>query len=262
MDLLIFDSLGSTNRYCELLDLSMVGEFTVVYAREQTAGIGQRGNCWHSAPGLNLTFSFVLKPVFLAVGSQYMLTKAISLGIVDWLATVLPAEQPVDIKWPNDIYVGGNKICGVLVSNRLQRGQLAASIVGVGININQTVFPDWVPNPTSVKLITGKELNLEESLKGLVGKLEARYRQLHDAMLCGSDILDREYLSLLLNYGEECTYLYHDKEVKAAITGVNQYGHLELLTAGGDRLVCQMKELQFTEYHSRQYFLSGSHDNN
>lgn len=110
MDLRLFDSLESTNKYCELLDLTAVGEFTVVCAREQTAGIGQWGNVWHSEPGKNLTFSLVLKPTFLPFEQQYMLTKAVSLGVVDCLIPLLPEGQEVSIKWPNDIYIGMRKV--------------------------------------------------------------------------------------------------------------------------------------------------------
>ena len=244
MYLRCFDSLESTNQYCELLDLATVEEFTVISTREQTAGIGQRGNCWNAEPGKNITFSLVLKPVFLPMEDQYMLTKAVSLGIADWLSGILPHGQQVRIKWPNDIYVGDKKICGVLISTRVQRNRLATAIVGVGLNVNQTVFPDWVPNPTSLKLITGKEMPTGEALKGVVGAIDRRYRQLHATFPDHTEEMDAAYLSSLLNLGKECAYLYHDKKIRAVITGVNRFGHLELVSTEGDKLVCQLKELK------------------
>ena len=243
MYLRCFDSLESTNQYCELLDLATVEEFTVISTREQTAGIGQRGNCWNAEPGKNVTFSLVLKPVFLPMEDQYMLTKAVSLGIADWLSEILPKGQRVHIKWPNDIYVGDKKICGVLISNRVKGSCMAASIVGVGLNVNQTVFPDWVPNPTSVLLVTGREFALEEVLTGVVEAIAKRYGQLQRATTGSWEEMDRDYLSYLLNLGKECAYLYHDKKIRAVITGVNRFGHLELVTTEGDKLVCQLKEL-------------------
>ena len=60
--------------------------------------------------------------------------------------------------------------------------------------------------------------------------------------------MDRAYLSRLMNIGRECTYLYHDKKIRAVITGVNRFGHLDLVTATGDRLVCQLKELKYVEF--------------
>ena len=84
-----FDTLPSTNQYCELLNLSETEEFTVIVARTQTAGIGQRGNHWEAEPGKNLTFSLVLKPTWLPIADQYQLTKAVSLGIADYLMPLI-----------------------------------------------------------------------------------------------------------------------------------------------------------------------------
>ena len=82
-----FDSLESTNKYCEALDLKQVEDFTCYWALEQTAGIGQKGNHWESASGQNLTFSLVLHPTFLPADRQFKLTQALSLALVDFLST-------------------------------------------------------------------------------------------------------------------------------------------------------------------------------
>ena len=245
MDLRMFDSLESTNKYCELLDLSQVGEFTVVCAREQTAGIGQRGNCWHSEAGMNLTFSLVLKPVFLSFENQYELTKAVSLGIVDALRTLLPDGEAVKIKWPNDIYIGLRKVCGVLISNRVAGRCLSASVVGIGLNVNETEFPEWIPNPVSLKQVMGRELPLERVLESVVEGVAMRYSQLKGSSAGGNALLDEAYLSSLLFRGVERPYLYLGRGVRATIQGVNRFGHLELLTSDGEALVCQLKELVF-----------------
>lgn len=245
MDVRMFDSLESTNKYCELLDLSKVEEFTVICAREQTAGIGQRGNCWHSAAGMNLTFSLVLKPVFLAFERQYALTKAVSLGIAEALVGLLPAEAAVKIKWPNDIYIGKRKVCGVLISNRVAGQCLSASVVGIGLNVNETDFPDWVPNPVSLKQAAGKTLPLGMVLERVVDGIAIRYRQLAEEAVSGHFRLDRDYQSRLLNLGVEMPYLYRNTAIRATIRGVNRFGHLELVTHEGESIVCQLKELVF-----------------
>ena len=245
MDLRMFDSLESTNKYCELLDLTTVGEFAVICAKEQTAGIGQRGNCWHSEAGKNLTFSIVLKPTFLAFENQYALTKAVSLGIVDALEGLISKEEEISIKWPNDIYIGRRKVCGVLISNRVSGGNLAASIVGVGLNVNQTEFPDWIPNPVSIKQLTGNDLPLDMVLEKVVGCIEMRYKQLEASQKEGGESMDADYLSRLLYLGVERTYLCRGSEVRATIKGVNRFGHLELVTKKGEGLTCQLKELVF-----------------
>ena len=86
MQIVRFDSLESTNKYCEALDLAEVGDFTCYWALEQTAGIGQRGNHWEAAPGMNLTVSLVLHPAFLPADRQFKLTQALSLALSDFLS--------------------------------------------------------------------------------------------------------------------------------------------------------------------------------
>ena len=240
MQIVRLDSVESTNKYCEVLDLAEVEDFTCYWALEQTAGIGQRGNHWHSAPGLNLTFSLVIKPVWLAAARQFMLTQAISLAITDLLATYhLP--QTTHIKWPNDIYVGRKKICGTLTSARLAGDYIATAICGIGLNVNETDFPDWVPNPTSLRQLTGETYDPEEVLHTLLACIEHRYNALRD----GADI-SAEYLGLLLGRGEQRHYTYLGQPVTATIEGVDDYGRLLLTTDEGSQLCCNMKELAYS----------------
>ena len=151
--------MESTNKYCEALDLAEVEDFTCYWALEQTAGIGQRGNHWHSAPGQNLTFSLVLHPAFLPAARQFYLTQALSLALVDLLST-FNLHFSIQIKWPNDIYVDGHKICGTLVSTRLQGNAIASAVCGIGLNVNERDFPSWVPHPTSISLLTAQNYAL------------------------------------------------------------------------------------------------------
>lgn len=245
MNLKVFDSLESTNKYCELLDPSTVEEFTVICAKQQTAGIGQRGNHWHSESGKNLTFSLILKPTFLSVADQYQLTKVIALGITDCLRLFLPSHSDIKIKWPNDIYIGNKKVCGILTSNKIQHNSLSYSIVGIGLNVNQTLFPDWIPNPTSLQLVLGSELPLLQVLNSAVECISRRYNQLALCPTQPNPAIDNDYLSQLLQLGIQASYLFHDSPVKATIQGVNRFGHLELTTDSGVHLTCQLKELKY-----------------
>lgn len=239
MEIIKFDSLESTNRYCEALDLSRVGDFTCFWALAQTAGIGQRGNHWHSQPGLNLTFSLVLHPSFLPAAQQFRLTQALSLALVDLLSTFhLPLSTL--IKWPNDIYVDGRKICGTLVSTRLSADRIVSAVCGIGLNVNQLLFPDWVPNPTSLALLTARQFELQPLLQQLLACIATRY----DALRSGLD-LEPDYLKHLLNLGVPARYLYDGEEVVATITGVDPHGRLLLSAADGRRLSCGMKEIAF-----------------
>lgn len=239
MKVLKFDSLESTNKYCEALNLTQVEDFTCYWALEQNAGIGQRGNHWTSEPQQNLTFSLVLHPAFLPADHQFSLTQAISLALCDLLSTITPPLRPI-IKWPNDIYVDGHKICGTLVSTRLQGSAIASAVCGIGLNVNQTVFPDWVTNPTSLSMLNGQTFELEPLLQRLLSYIEARY----NALKSGLDP-EPEYLAHLMNLQVPARYIYNNEEITATITGVDPHGRLLLTASDGSRLSCGMKEISF-----------------
>lgn len=243
MVLHILDSVPSTNQYCELLDLSHVEEFAVFAAHEQSAGIGQRGNCWVSAPNENLTGTIILKPGFLLFADQFRLTQAVSLALTDFLQPLLRANKDMlRIKWPNDIYIADKKICGILISNRIKGNHMDTSLVGIGLNVNQTQFPNWVPNPISLRQLTKKEYDPDGLWISLVDAVQKRYRQL---MLPDTALqIEQDYLSRLMNFHRSATYLYHGKIINATIHGVNPYGHLQLIDDKGNAVSCQMQEIK------------------
>lgn len=235
-----FDSLESTNKYCEALDLERVEDFTCFWALQQTVGIGQRGNHWASEPHKNLTFSLVLHPTFLPAARQFALTQALSLALTDYLSSRLPAIDTL-IKWPNDIYMApAAKICGILVSTRLHGTAIGSAVCGIGLNVNQLQFPDWVPNPTSMALLAGHTFDTEAVLHDLLHCLQARYDGLAQCM----DYTD-EYLSRLWRLGQRACYRYQGADVEATIDGIDAFGHLVLTTADGRQLRCAMKEISF-----------------
>ena len=242
--ILRFDSLPSTNQYCESLDPSSVEAFTVVWALSQPAGIGQQGNRWESEPGQNLTFSLLLKPTELAADQQFTITQLLSVGITDWLLALLPhtLHDDVHIKWPNDIYVGHRKLGGILVSNRLHGHRLQSSICGIGLNINQTHFPQWVPNPTSVALLTGQTMPLESTLHDVVGCIARRYEALRSG---DANQLLTTYLDRLLNYCQPANYLYRSTPLRATIVGTTPLGLLRLVDEDDRLIAADLKELQY-----------------
>lgn len=233
-----FDTLPSTNQYCELLDLNKVEEFTCFCALAQTAGIGQRGNHWEAEPGKNLTFSIVLHPKHLMVVDQFKLTQCLSLAVCDWLSERIPSET-VKIKWPNDIYVGTSKICGMLISIKVSCVGLSHVICGIGLNLNQTLFPEWVPNPVSLKQITGEDYPIKESMEGLVGAIRARYNEILEPSL------QEAYLGRLFRYREPGCFVYKGQPVEATIEGINHYGQLLLQPTEGEVITCNLKEVQY-----------------
>lgn len=244
MEIHCFDTLESTNNYCKLLDPNTVGEFTVICAHTQTAGIGQQGNVWVSEPHKNLTFSVILKPTFIPTAGQYQLTMALSLAIAETVDTALSTfniQHSTFIKWPNDIYVNDKKICGTLITNQISGNHISQSICGIGLNVNQTKFPDWVPNPTSMQLLTGQEYNLETILHTLLSNLEGEYNNLKD----NNSDLESRYLSRLYRLGIPSKFIYNSQTIIATITGINHFGHLQLITDTGKHLSCDLKEIKY-----------------
>ena len=253
MDIRFFDTLDSTNNYCKLLDPNSVGEFTVIWAANQTAGIGQQGNVWVSEPHKNLTFSLILKPSFLALADQWLLSMTLALAVSDCLIEHLPGKN-ISIKWPNDIYAGSephpcNKICGILVTNQISNSHISQAICGIGLNVNQTAFPDWLPNPTSMKLLSNVEYDLSQTLESLISYIETRYTQLKTA----PETIKPAYISRLFRYNQPAKYIYEGETITATITDVDSLGHLHLKTNNNNEhiplnnkeLICDLKEIKF-----------------
>ncbi|RYF86687.1 MAG: biotin--[acetyl-CoA-carboxylase] ligase, partial [Chitinophagaceae bacterium] len=203
-------------------------EGTLLYTDNQTAGRGQRGNTWEAVPGQNITLSFLLKPVFLSLNDQFYLTMCCSLALADLLQPYV--REQIRVKWPNDIYAGNKKIAGILIENSTTGKTLQNSIIGIGININQTKF--GYPTATSLKLLAGREINLASIRKELSEQLEKRYLQLRSGK---KDQLKKEYLHNLLRYQEWHPYKVGNQEITGMIVGVNETGKLAL--QAGDKLL-------------------------
>ncbi|MCQ2158069.1 MAG: biotin--[acetyl-CoA-carboxylase] ligase [Bacteroidales bacterium] len=154
--------------------LDQSGNLTIVAAEMQSAGRGQGEHTWHSAPGQNLTFSILLRHRCLKGSDALAVTSIMALGIRDYLLT--KGIEPW-IKWPNDIWVGKKKICGILVENTIHAGMIDFSIVGVGLDLNQTDWPAELPNPVSIKELTGQEYDTHEELQQLSEALARRSAQ-------------------------------------------------------------------------------------
>lgn len=214
----------STNEEAALLiEKQPVIEGTIVITDNQMAGKGQRGNHWNSAPGKNLTFSIVLKPIFLSIVQQFDLNIVISLGILDYLNSI---RSGFEVKWPNDIYFGDQKVCGILIQNTIKGNTLDQTIAGIGLNINQQEFAE--PKAISLSKITGQEFNLNEVFEQLLSCIEKRYLQLKR----GYKELKQDYLNGMYRFGQD--YLYRADEVfSGRITGISAQGLLEIQTNQG-----------------------------
>ena len=236
MNTIWYETIDSTNTEA-LRRLDGIPSGTVLAARSQTAGRGQRGNTWFTEPGKNLTFSVVLKDLGLKASDSIRLNALTSVAVASLLERY--GVQPV-IKWPNDIYVSGRKICGMLIENTLDGAMLGASVVGIGININQREFPQ-LANATSLALCTGKDEALEEVL--------AVFLEIFEGMLSRLDSpeLWERYASRLYRLGKTARYydILREEEFEGVIQGVESDGRLCILDAGGERRHYRFKEVSY-----------------
>lgn len=224
-------------------DVAKEGEYKeadLIFAEEQTKGRGQRGNSWESRPGDNLTFSIVLQPITLDASRQFMLSIAVSLAIVDTLGVY---DIDAQVKWPNDIYVGDNKIAGILIENDVMGDKLSRSIVGIGLNVNQRKFSPELPNPTSMSLEVEKDLNRGEILRRFYDRLSIRYSGLlsdyHNTLL-------RDYHSKLYLFEKPHTFKLPDgKSFTGIIRSVEPSGTLIVEREDGTFKGYLFKELEF-----------------
>src|SRR5476651_287430 len=188
-------------------------------AESQYAGRGQQTNRWHSEAGLNLTFSILLKPSFLPLQQQFDLTRTISLGVVSALGQAMNGN--VQIKWPNDIYHGDKKLGGILIENLVQGGQIKHSVIGIGLNVNQVVFPPEVPNPTSLKQILHKDYDLNDLLLQICSHIEAWYLKLKAGRTAE---ISEQYLTKLYWLNQKRDFMSDGAAFNGTIIGVRDNG--------------------------------------
>ncbi|MCS6967262.1 MAG: biotin--[acetyl-CoA-carboxylase] ligase [Cytophagales bacterium] len=215
---------------------------TVVIADYQTQGKGQQGNRWHSLPGQNLTLSVIWTPSFLAPSSAFALNMVVSLGVADVVQTCLP-QASLWVKWANDVYVNNLKISGILIENILQGTAIRYSVVGIGLNVNQTEFKGLPA--TSLKAQAGREWSLPQVFNQLMVCLEKRYLQLQQQ---GYTSIKRDYLSRLYQLGQPAKYIDLRGEVPLQFEGiikdVENAGRLVVQTAKGIALF-DLKQIKF-----------------
>ena len=223
------DRIDSTNIYAkQLLAKSRPVEGTAIIAHEQTHGKGQYGNSWQTEPGKNLTISIILYPHFVPAAGQFIWSKAVALGLRECLQLYL--KEPVQIKWPNDILCGDQKLSGILIENTIQGSTLADSIVGIGINANQTTFAPGLGKPGSLQILLGEAVDLNELFHNLMTLLEKWYLLLRAGQ---KDRIRQQYLQHLYRLNEWHTYQGSNGTFEGKITGVNPQGLLAVETEQG-----------------------------
>ena len=229
--------LPSTNAWA-MEQLGELDNLSVIRADCQTEGRGQRGNRWLSAPGENLTFSLVLRPSDLPAREQMQITALASVSLRE---TLLSQGIPAQIKWPNDIYVEGKKLAGMLIENRLELTRIAASVIGIGLNVNQEAFDPSLPNPISMRLLSGASFDCDTLLEAFLKRIAAWLPRL------GSDALWEAYTRDLWGLGElrRWTDLKSGETFSGTISGVWRDGLLEVTLCDSSVRSFAFKEIAY-----------------
>ena len=223
--------------------IPLVDNLTVVAAYEQTAGRGQRGNKWLTRPGENITLSVYVRPGEdgippLKASDAFRLTACSALSVAEYISS---KGVRCSVKWPNDIYCGDRKICGMLIESSVSGAYIKDSILGIGVNLNQTAFPPEVFNPTSLKRITGLDYDIRLESAALVELLLKNLRTLD------SPSLMENFNSSL--YRKEGFYSFTDcsdgSTFEARIDKVDDNGRLCLVLRDGETKSFSFKEVSF-----------------
>lgn len=222
-NLIFRENVASTNTEASLmLNQGEVAEGTVIQAGFQSAGRGQKGNRWESVKGKNLLLSIILYPWSVKPEEQFIINMALSLGVCDFTGKM---TQGSSIKWPNDIYVKDDKIAGILIENSIMADRIESTIAGIGLNINQEEFPGNLRNPVSMKMITGREHDLQQCLTVLLSALDKRYRQL---LYGDREEIHDEYRSRLYRFNELSAFRSGEKVFEGTITDVSVSGFITI----------------------------------
>jgi len=234
------EKVSSTNTVAaEILRNGNAPEGTVITSLWQEAGKGQQGNSWESEPGKNLLMSAILYPTMILPEMQFDICRIVSLGVFD---TLIKKVDSVSIKWPNDIYVKSDKIAGILIENTIMGNSINSSVAGIGLNINQDVFRGNAPNPTSLKIISGNEYDIEIILKDLCGCIENRYNMLKQGK---RKIVSEDYKKALFRLGQWDSYRDKDGEFTGCIEDVRESGLLVVKKKNGKTEEYAFKEIEY-----------------
>ncbi|UKM64769.1 biotin--[acetyl-CoA-carboxylase] ligase [Flavobacteriaceae bacterium GSB9] len=239
MRIIKLNATDSTNSYLRnLYSTQKLEDFTTVITRNQTNGRGQMGTVWESQASKNLTFSVFKDVSKNELKSPFFISMVAALAVVNALKDCsLPR---LSIKWPNDILSERKKICGILIENVIKQSKLNASILGVGLNVNQTEFKD-LPQASSLKCISGQHYNTDEIALYILKQLQHYFSLLEKGKY---ELIKKEYESLLFRKNKPSTF----KDAEGAlfsgfIEGIADNGSLMVLLEDNVIKAFSLKEI-------------------
>ena len=228
--IIYYEQLDSTNAEIARLASESAEHGTVVVADEQTAGKGRRGRQWESPAGENIYMSILLRPDCV-LDRAPMLTLVMAYSVAKVIRGI--GFKDVQIKWPNDLVLSGKKICGILTEMQLKNTEIDFVVVGVGINVNTSKFPEELKDiATSLCLESGRAFDRRMIVESVVGYFKKAYQQFLQTQ--DLEFLREEYNDMLANVGKEVRVLEPGNEYTAYARGINSEGELLVRTKEGE----------------------------
>ena len=212
----------------------------------QSAGRGQAGNSWESAPGKNLLCSILIDiSRWHLPWTPFLINVAVCVALYRMIQPLLPDVSGLSIKWPNDIYYGDKKLAGILIENVFDGYEVQYTIAGIGLNVNQRTFRPDLVNPVSMALVSGENYTPETELEALCGFLAAALGAL--AVPEETAAQARRYRDALYRLGERHEYVRCADGIAfhARIRDVDNTGRLLLENEKGERESFAFKEISF-----------------
>jgi BirA family biotin operon repressor/biotin-[acetyl-CoA-carboxylase] ligase len=240
MQIIKLDATESTNTYLkELSAKKEVQDFTIITTENQTSGRGQLNSKWESEKGKNLAISILKKNIDMPIDCLYLMNVCVSLSILNSLNQL--SIPNLKVKWPNDILSGDFKIGGILIENIISGSKIKQSIIGIGLNVNQSEFKN-APNASSLKTIMGHIFNLDSVFYTIIENL---HQQLNRPILTFENELYNQYHSQLYRIGMKSTFIIQKNEpIVGVIKGVSKNGKLRVKLENGILKEFGLKEIQ------------------
>jgi BirA family transcriptional regulator, biotin operon repressor / biotin---[acetyl-CoA-carboxylase] ligase len=222
---------GSTNTIALEDAAEGAPEGSIYLAEQQTAGRGRGNNTWHSAESTGIYCSVILRPN-LPPSDVLVLTLATGLAVQAAIQEIDSRVLP-DLKWPNDVLIGGKKVCGILTEMSSEATRVRHIVVGIGINANHTEFPaELEPIATSLRLTTGTEWSRVELCAALLKSFDREYKNLLTGAESHADILRRFEEHSSSARGREI-FIEENPELRGTTEGLDDRGFLRIRTRQG-----------------------------
>ena len=227
-----FDQIDSTNNCAKALAGSLAPDGAIVFAEEQTSGRGRFGRGWTAAPNENLTFSLILRPE-LPPDCTHLLPLYAAVAVAE--AVEKASGLTVECKWPNDLLVGGRKFAGILLEASTQQNRVDFVVIGIGINVNQTRFPEPIgETATSLKNASGRTLDRASLFRSVVEALEYHYTHLSSS---GFQSVVPQWLSRSSMLNKRISVSTHGTPLSGVVKGLSREGGLILQTGNEERIL-------------------------